>query len=81
MKGITTATWNRVVRTGFTKKMLFGLRLDGSERFISTRAIWEKSSPDSDESMPGAWVGSLLVSLGNSRKAKQLEQSQQGGDM
>lgn len=75
-----------MVRTGLTKKMLSGPRLDGSERFISIRAIWGESSPgesspDSDESMPGAWVGSLVVSLGNSRKAKQLEQSQQGGDM
>lgn len=58
--------------------MLFGQRLDESERFLSIRAIWGKSSSDSDESMPGAWVGSPLVSLGNSRKAKQMEQSQQG---
>lgn len=70
-----------MVRTGLTKKMLSGPRLDGRERFISIRAIWGESSPDSDESMPGDWVGSLVVSLGNSRKAKQLEQSQQGGDM
>ena len=51
---------SRMVMTGLTKKVPLRQRLDGGEGFVH-RAISGKSIPDNDESMPGVWLGSLLV--------------------